>query len=293
MHGQILVDSKEGAGTHFTVTLPLPVHQGDEPEIAEGVLRRLSDIGIAMALPQSNPHRLAIESQLRSWNIPVRSASRHPEGILLIDAANSPRENLAFANDWRGEGVILADQSGTATSDHPRHCVVALPLRRDDLFRCLCAAGGLDSGEQATHPDRSLGTSRQPVPALNILLVEDNQVNQLVASSLLKKLGHRVDHAENGRRALEALQNKAYDLVLMDCQMPVMDGYEATRAIRQNPQWQTLPVIAVTANVMQGDREDCLASGMNDYITKPYNRDELRAVIARWAPLSPEPPADS
>jgi CheY-like chemotaxis protein len=75
--------------------------------------------------------------------------------------------------------------------------------------------------------------------------------------------------------------------------MPVMDGYEATRAIRQNPQWQTLPVIAVTANVMQGDREDCLASGMNDYITKPYNRDELRAVIARWAPLSPEPPADS
>ena len=293
MHGQILVDSKEGAGTHFTVTLPLPVHQGDEPAIEAGVLRRLSDIGIAMALPQSNPHRLAIESQLRSWNIPVRSASRHPEGILLIDAANSPRENLAFANDWRGEGVILADQSGTATSDHPRHCVVALPLRRDDLFRCLCAAGGLDSGEQATHPDRSLGTSRQPVPALNILLVEDNQVNQLVASSLLKKLGHRVDHAENGRRALEALQNKAYDLVLMDCQMPVMDGYEATRAIRQNPQWQTLPVIAVTANVMQGDREDCLASGMNDYITKPYNRDELRAVIARWAPLSPEPPADS
>ena len=293
MHGQILVDSKEGAGTHFTVTLPLPVHQGDEWEIAEDVLQRLGDIGIAMALPQSNPHRLAIESQLRSWNIPVRSASRHPEGILLIDAANSPRENLAFANDWRGEGVILADQSGTATSDHPRHCVVALPLRRDDLFRCLCAAGGLDSGEQSTHPDRSLGTSRQPVPALNILLVEDNQVNQLVASSLLKKLGHRVDHAENGRRALEALQNKAYDLVLMDCQMPVMDGYEATRAIRQNPQWQTLPVIAVTANVMQGDREDCLASGMNDYITKPYNRDELRAVIARWAPLSPEPPADS
>jgi CheY-like chemotaxis protein len=189
--------------------------------------------------------------------------------------------------------VILADQSGTATSNHPRHCVVALPLRRDDLFRCLCAAGGLDSGGQSTRPDRSLGKGQPPIPALNILLVEDNQVNQLVASSLLKKLGHRVDHAENGRRALEALQNKTYDLVLMDCQMPVMDGYEATRAIRQNPQWQTLPVIAVTANVMQGDREDCLASGMNDYITKPYNRDELRAVIARWAPLSPEPPTDS
>jgi len=131
------------------------------------------------------------------------------------------------------------------------------------------------------------------VGPLSILLVEDNQVNQLVASSLLKKLGHQVDHAENGQRAIEALQNKDYDLVLMDCQMPVMDGYEATRAIRQNPTWQTLPVIAVTANVMQGDREDCLASGMNDYITKPYNREELKAVIARWAARPQEPQADS
>jgi len=72
--------------------------------------------------------------------------------------------------------------------------------------------------------------------------------------------------------------------VLMDCQMPVMDGYEATQRIRQNPEWKELPIIAVTANVMQGDREDCLASGMNDYITKPYKREELRTVIDRWRP---------
>lgn len=123
--------------------------------------------------------------------------------------------------------------------------------------------------------------------ALTILLVEDNQVNQLVASSLLRKLGHSVDLAENGKRALQALENKTYDMVLMDCQMPVMDGYEATRQIRENPAWATLPVIAVTANVMQGDRENCLASGMNDYITKPYNRNDLKAVIERWAPDAP------
>jgi len=119
---------------------------------------------------------------------------------------------------------------------------------------------------------------------LSILLVEDNQVNQLVATSLLRKLGHRADSAENGQEAIQALEQKHYDMVLMDCQMPVMDGYEATRRIRQNPAWKDLPIIAVTANVMQGDREDCLASGMNDYITKPYRRDELRAVINRWRP---------
>ncbi|HEY9118524.1 MAG TPA: response regulator, partial [Marinobacter sp.] len=111
-----------------------------------------------------------------------------------------------------------------------------------------------------------------------------NQVNQIVASSILRKLGHDVDLAENGKRALNALTNAHYDMVLMDCQMPVMDGYEATRHIRANPDWQNLPVIAVTANVMQGDREDCLAAGMNDYITKPYNKNELRSVIERWTP---------
>ncbi|MCK7549919.1 ATP-binding protein [Marinobacter goseongensis] len=171
MHGQILVDSEVGRGTHFTVTLPLPVYE---------------------------------------------TALTEPEPA-------ATRENNAAA--------------GSA--------------------------------------------------ALAILLVEDNQVNQLVASSLLRKLGHTVDLAENGKRALQAMENRTYDMVLMDCQMPVMDGYEATRQIRENPAWKTLPVIAVTANVMQGDRENCLASGMNDYITKPYNRNDLKAVIERWAPDAP------
>jgi len=122
---------------------------------------------------------------------------------------------------------------------------------------------------------------------LRILLVEDNEVNQMVASTLLRKLGHHADVAENGELAIEALGLQHYDLVLMDCQMPVMDGFETTRLIRKNPRWSELPVIAVTANVMQGDRDDCLACGMNDYITKPYNRSQLSAAIMRWTP----PPA--
>jgi CheY-like chemotaxis protein len=288
MHGQILVDSSEGIGTHFTVTMPLPVQETVRTPYPDAAMASLQRMGVAMAIPQEHPHRLAIESQLRGWAIPVRSASRDPDGLLLMATSDDRLTTLEFANGWNGSGVVVADNSGTL-ADKPGRRVLNLPLQRDDLFRCLCAAAGI--------PDETAGAKQggsqviEPGRALSILLVEDNQVNQLVASALLKKMGHRVDHAENGQRGLEALRARAYDLVLMDCQMPVMDGYEATRAIRENPQWQSLPVIAVTANVMQGDREDCLASGMNDYITKPYTRDQLRRVIARWAPPDPEPRA--
>ena len=283
MHGQILVDSREGHGTHFTVTLPLPVSETGEEEIPE-VDPGLRAIGIAMAIPPDNPHRPAIEAQLRMWGIPIRSASRHPDGILLVLANAGDEEALAFASDWQGAGVVLADATGTLTPPTGHHQILTLPLRRNELLRCLCLAAGLETADvqpAQTVEDRD-ETGQET--SLEILLVEDNQVNQMVATSLLKKLGHRTDHAENGLKAIQALEKNHYDLVLMDCQMPVMDGYEATQRIRQNPEWKELPIIAVTANVMQGDREDCLASGMNDYITKPYKREELRTVIDRWRP---------
>ena len=284
MHGQILVDSREGSGTHFTVTLPLPIHETSGAQDLPRVDPRLKDIGIAMAIPADNSYRSAIEAQLRKWGIPIRGASRDPDGILLALASAEDKETLEFANDWQGPGVILADATGTLPPGKANHQLLSLPLRRDELLRCLGLAAGLvHSDDQHAHRAETIDQNAAE-PSLSILLVEDNQVNQLVATSLLKKLGHRADPAENGLKALQALENNHYDLVLMDCQMPVMDGYEATQRIRQNPEWQQLPIIAVTANVMQGDREDCLASGMNDYITKPYKREELRAVIERWRP---------
>lgn len=292
MHGQIMVDSSEGSGTHFTVTLPVPINEPAHPTLPEGAATQLRKVGVAMAIPPAHPHRLALESQLRAWAIPVRSASRHPEGILLVAAEPGDAESKAFADGWSGVGVVLADTTATFSSSQPGQYILSLPLRRDDLYQCLCSAAKLSGPEYGTPADQTIETADNTRP-LSLLLVEDNQVNQLVASSLLKKLGHRVDHAENGQRALDALQKHHYDLILMDCQMPVMDGYAATRAIRQNPQWQNLPIIAITANVMQGDREECLASGMNDYITKPYKRDDLKAVIDRWTPAPPESQADS
>lgn len=291
MHGQILVDSQEGSGSHFTVTLPLPVQEIPAPSLDLDVPEKVKRVGVALALPQGYPHRLAIESQLRAWGVPVRGASRHPEGILLASLDDDTEEARRFVDSWQGEGVILADSTGNRLAGNSRQQVLPLPLRRQDLHQCLCQAAGCQP--PALPAPNAPAESSVRIPSLSILLVEDNQVNQLVASSLLKKLGHRVDLAENGQRAVEALRQQHYDLVLMDCQMPVMDGYEATRRIRQQPQWRDLPVIAVTANVMAGDRENCLKAGMNDYITKPYNREALRAAINRWAPLDPSPPAET
>ena len=123
----------------------------------------------------------------------------------------------------------------------------------------------------------------------HILLVEDNKVNQMVAAKMLGAMGLTVDLAENGEKALAALAGKHYDLVLMDCQMPVLDGYQATRAFRAGePKGERrLPIIAMTANAMQGDREKCLEAGMNDYLAKPVKKELLRKLLEQWlAPSS-------
>jgi signal transduction histidine kinase/ActR/RegA family two-component response regulator len=288
MHGQILVDSEEHEGTHFTVNLPLPVHDEQESQPSmPAIPDLLQQVGVDIGMPGDYPHRTPIEHQLRAWGIPLREAAPGGGGILMIAANESDETAAQLASSWSGTGIVLVDRDGSAHPTKDRQ-VLSMPLRREHLYRTLCRAAGLDTGDRARTIETPAGVSR----TLNLLLVEDNQVNQVVASSMLKKLGHTVTLAENGRQALEALQQSggAFDIVLMDCQMPVMDGYEATRNIRANPEWQDLPVIAVTANVMQGDRDDCLESGMNDYMTKPYNRADLKSIIDRWAP--PQPPED-
>ncbi|MEP1216249.1 MAG: ATP-binding protein [Marinobacter sp.] len=286
MHGQILVDSEERRGTHFTVNLPLPVHNNAKPGLTPADIPAVvRTSGVDMGISHDHPHRLPIESQLRAWNIPVREAARNGGGILVVAADKDSDADQQLRAQWSGVGVILVDRDGSAAASGNQQ-ILTMPLRRDQLFRTLCAAAGLKPATAGS--ETGLEASAAVTRSLNLLLVEDNQVNQVVASSMLRKLGHRVTLAENGKRALEALKAGGFDVVLMDCQMPVMDGYEATRKIRENAQWRDLPVIAVTANVMQRDRDDCLESGMNDYITKPYNRADLKSVIDRWAPPEPQ-----
>lgn len=138
---------------------------------------------------------------------------------------------------------------------------------------------GFSSLFQSREPSREAET-----PGLRILVCEDNPINQKVVRLMLELLGHASDLAANGEEALAATEKRAYDLIFMDCQMPGLDGYEATRRLRARPdQGRPVVVIAMTAHAMEGDRERCLAAGMDDYLPKPLFTDSLRNTIARWS----------
>lgn len=142
------------------------------------------------------------------------------------------------------------------------------------------------SDEAPPEPEAVAAPAPGAHAGLRVLLAEDNAVNQVLGVALLQRDGHKVRVASNGREALEAVRDEVVDLVLMDLQMPEMDGYEATRAIRALPDARAaaLPVIALTAHAMQGDRERCLEAAMSDYLTKPITSRALDAILARWAP---------
>jgi two-component system sensor histidine kinase/response regulator len=166
--------------------------------------------------------------------------------------------------------------------------ILSNPLRRTRLLRALQAVVGRASGSEGTpeaHDNQSLAVV-PPVGAGHgwILVADDNVVNQRLARRLIEKLGYSVDVAGNGDEAIQAFQRRAYNLVFMDCQMPIIDGFEATRRIRrlESPKRRT-PVIAMTARAMRGDREECMASGMDDYISKPVKLAALSLAIERWS----------
>jgi two-component system sensor histidine kinase/response regulator len=167
------------------------------------------------------------------------------------------------------------------------------PVRQSQLFDCLATVlGGASAAGSAPNAGlvtrHTLGEARARHE--RILLAEDNPTNQLVAARLLEKMGFSVVAVANGEEALRALETMPFDLVMMDVQMPVMDGFDATRSIR-SPQSRVrnhrVPVIAMTAHALKGDRERCLAAGMDDYVSKPINLQDVAAAIGRWIAPSP------
>jgi len=162
------------------------------------------------------------------------------------------------------------------------------PVKKMQLYNCLCTVSceyGQESLEQVMEQKQDLTVSPERKRLAKILLAEDDTTNQKVAKGILEKLGYSLDIVNNGKEVVNVLKQVLYDLVFMDCQMPEMDGYEATGVIR-NPASgvvnNTIPVIAMTAHAMTGDRERCLSAGMDDYVTKPIKMDSMSAVLNKW-----------
>jgi CheY-like chemotaxis protein/HPt (histidine-containing phosphotransfer) domain-containing protein len=221
------------------------------------------------------------------------------EKINALGLAVQPKLIMLSSNGRRGEAEI-ARNAGI-------HAYLSKPYRQEELLNCLLGvnAGGsraeaepprqlvtrFNTGGETQSEKVSAGADRRKTAVSNlaatrarILVVEDNAVNQTVAKTQLEKLGYRTDVAANGLEALDAHLQIPYDLVLMDCQMPEMDGYEATAAIRRRERGTAvhLPIIAMTAHAIDGEREKCLAAGMDDYLSKPVQKDILRQTIEKW-----------
>jgi two-component system sensor histidine kinase/response regulator len=312
MGGRIGVDSVPGRGSVFWFEVRLAPVIEASPTFTR--LPRMRLVGLRALIVDDNTSNRAILAQhLNSWGVEVVAKESSADALAVLDTDEGPRFDFALLDDEMPgmDGLQLAkrirDDSRLAalhlimltTRDHYKSnsetvqlfaAILAKPLRRSQLLNCITRAmtpapeAGLE--ETAIRSALPATATRTFVP--KILLVEDNPVNREVAVGMLESLGCVAHAAENGWLALEAVNNDAYDAVLMDCQMPVMDGLTATTELRrreQNSGGARLPIIALTANVMEGDRERCLAAGMDDFLSKPFSQQQLAALLKRWLAL--------
>ena len=300
MHGDIAVDSEQGVGStfHFTVELGvahdwqseqsldgLKVLVVDDDASAREVLtdqlqkancvtweREDGDGALALLEEKNSSEAQAIDVVLLDWHMPEIGGIEVAEKILQLNLAVVPR--LIMVSAYGREEVMT---KASATVD----AFLIKPVKPSVL---------VDTIAHLTKPrEESSGTTVMTddpllvdMPEGRILLVEDNEINRQVARELLERMGLEVVMAVNGAEAVKILRKEDYDLVFMDIQMPEMDGYQATRVIRDSLQKDKLIIIAMTAHAMAGDRERCLRAGMNDHIAKPLNPEALREMICHW-----------
>jgi CheY-like chemotaxis protein len=191
-----------------------------------------------------------------------------------------------------GTKILLLTTGSDLDEDCPEldlHAALKKPVRQSELFNALASlAESIAPEARDVREPSGVPGGEGKLSSFRVLLVEDNPVNQALGVAMLNSLGCRTDVVEDGRQALAAFAAGSYDIIMMDCQMPVMDGYEATRAIRREEtalggrRPGHIPIIAFTAHAMEGDRETCLEAGMDDYLSKPYKLHELHNVLSRW-----------
>jgi PAS domain S-box-containing protein len=314
MGGELGVRSAPGQGSTFWFTVQLR----KEPEVARGTKvanlqgRRVLIVddnatNREILAEQLAPLGLTYEACADGQTALIRLASAQEEGrpfdLVLLDWHMPGMDGATVAVQIRSQPsladtrIVLLSSAGleqlpVGLAEAPIDARLTKPVRQWQLHDCVLGVldrRGVGAAIEAAIPDDSEAAPRL---GARVLLAEDHPVNQEVAAHMLRALGCEVDIVDDGEAALGVLARRGYDIVLMDCNMPVLDGFKATTAWRreeQDAQRDRLPVIAVTANALQGDRERCLAAGMDDYLSKPFTTDELMSVLRRWLPGADEP----
>ncbi|QVN03309.1 response regulator [Pseudomonas rhodesiae] len=281
MQGRLSISSEVGFGSQFRAELPLPAHS---PAVQSPPLS--GDV-IAITNASSGLTEL-LTTLLPYWGLTPRcyaqdhDLSGETPDLLITDCP----ECLFRLRPGITAPILVVTAYGNFMPSEEVAALAPLqqqarPLSRNALYQILRRTLRSD-GHLILDP---IQVEAAPVAhRARILLVEDNPVNQLVAKGMLSKLGCEVVVAGHGGEALKCLEEQHFDMVLMDCNMPVMDGYEASRQIRSSGRWPDLPIVALTANAMSEERERCRAAGMNDYLAKPFRREELNALLDLWVP---------
>jgi two-component system sensor histidine kinase/response regulator len=306
MGGQIALESEPGRGSRFSFTVPLR-EQPDQTTGPPAEPAHLSGLRV-LVVDDNATNREILEHQVASWGMDSGSAdggaaalemlrAAHASGngydVALLDLHMPAMDGLELARAIRGEPalaslplVLFTSWAVRGSAEAARQAGISAyltkPVRQSQLYDALAMVmgGGSDAVPLVTRHTLSEERARSRP---RLLVVEDNQVNQKVAVGMLAKLGYRADVAANGIEALDAVARFDYGAVLMDCQMPEMDGYAATAEIRAREDGAVhLPIIAMTAAAMKGERERCLAAGMDDYVSKPVSVDELENALRRW-----------
>ncbi len=327
MGGRIDVVSEPGRGSTFSVIVRFE-KQPPGATTLQPVRENLRGLRI-LIVDDNRTNRKILVEQTRSWGMSAdeaengpralallrsMSASGHPYALVILDYQMPDMDGLQLARAIKAEPalaplplVLLSSIGLRGTSKECKEAGIAgnltKPVRPSQLFDCLATV--MNAPRARTSP-----TDRPAAPAptrhgfkkisgrqrRRVLVADDNETNQMVVVRMLRKLGLQSDVAANGKEAVDAVQLIPYDLVLMDCQMPEMDGFSATRSIRraESADGTHVPIIAVTANAMRGDREKCIAAGMDDYLAKPIKLEDLDDVLRRWIqiPVPGEPGAE-
>ncbi len=326
MGGELKVKSQMGEGSTFSFQLPFEKPSQDR-RVHHLPSSDLKDLPI-LVVDDNDAARSAVSKMLSSFSLSATAVSSAKEALAHLTRKTTKDQYAVILIDWLMPDIdgleliqrikadkhicsipiiIMHSSQECDTSDlrdesQNMKDILLKPIVPSTLFDAILKSVGLKDTafeKEAAHKHKNLGVIQaEPIRGAKILLVEDNETNQLVALKLLELAQLKTKLANNGQEAIALLEKNlnnnraAFDAVLMDCQMPVMDGYEASTRIRSNPVFADLPIIAMTASAMVGDREKCLAAGMNDYLTKPMKPQALYAALVQWIDKAKQPRSD-